>query len=169
MKFYNNYVGGDGVDVRDMTLIKCVFEEGANLIVSGDKHENIVIDRCVFNQTDANNKISQIMIYGSNGVTIKGCNFTNSGYNAIQLAKNMTGEINIQGNTINGTADRAMKIVTIDGAVLNISNNTMTNAMRPSTGEVVQIEGAVLDGAFANNTHNGDTISFTDGVAKYSE
>ena len=176
LKFYNNYVAGDGVDVKNLTLINCVFKEGTNLVISGDKHENIVIQGCSFENTDstATAKVgkSAIMIYGSNGVTIERCTFTKPGYNAIQLAKDMTGTIKIQNNVITDTASRAMRIETIDGAVLTISDNTMTNANNAADtdtseqGEVVKITGVVLIGTFSNNTHNGNEITFTDGIAK---
>jgi hypothetical protein len=78
----------------------------------------------------------------------------------------------IDGNTIDNTGSRAMRITTKDGAVFAIMNNTITNVnTNPSeaeenAGEIIKITGSVVDGAIANNIYNGNELVFNAGIGQ---
>ena len=167
-----SFNGSRGIDVRsggnNLTVENCQFSNGAKIYASND-FDNIIVKQCGFNASGTGG----VYFQGVTNVNIQQCSFTNMPYNAIQLSgTGVAGNISITDNTISNCTSRAMRIVTKAGAVLNISNNTMTNSNNANDdtisdrGQIIKITGSVVEGTFENNTHNGDEITFTDGIAK---
>lgn len=163
---------GRGVDIRSggnmLTVENCKFANGANIYLNNN-YEGITVEQCEFNGSTTGG----VYLQGVVGVAIENCTFVNMPYNAIQLSgAGVSGNVNIVNNTISNCASRAMRIVTKSGTALNISNNTMTNSDNAADdnaadrGQIVKISGEVRTGTFENNTHNGKTVVFTDGIAK---
>lgn len=162
---------GRGIDIRSggnaLTVEACNFTDGANIYLSNN-HENITIANCGFNASVTGG----VYLQQVKDVAITNCTFMNMPYNAIQLSgAGVSGAVSIAGNTISNCASRAMRIVTASGAALTISSNTMTesdnanDATVADRGQVIKITGAVLTGTFENNTHNGNPVTFTNGIA----
>ena len=137
--------------------------------------DGLIVENCKFEATNSTVNPSEktaILLQGtSKNVIIRGNNIKDAEHNAIQVV-GASGSMLIDSNTIDSTGSRAMRITTKDGAVLAIMNNVITNVNTNSAeaaennGEVIKITGAVVDGAFANNTCDGNNLVFDNGFAK---
>lgn len=129
---------GVGTGSENLTIKNCTFTGKAHInLGDGRDHVNTQILDCVFTDIDdgtdsATTALSGILAYRIDGMTIKGCTFTNMDYNAIQLFNRndsqLKGDVLIEGNTINGTGDRVFRFgpITAEGT-LTIKNNTITS------------------------------------------
>ena len=160
-----NFVGADygltfhGVDTKDITVKNCTFTGGRFASVSSATTTNLTIESCTFKDTayedNDTGRRSAVNITNNNGVTIKNCKFDNAGYNAIQIGA-MQGNVTIEGNTIDGTHDRALrftKAAANGGVTLAIKNNTITNANK--NGEVLKADGVNYTITRTGNTWDG--------------
>ena len=95
-----------------------------------------------------------ILVQGAENVTVEGCTFTNAGYNAMQLTKTV-GTINIVGNNINKTTDRAIRISN-NGADVNVTNNVIVSD-GDVEGQLMKSSGTNGTVTLSGNTWNGLT------------
>lgn len=165
---------GEGIDIRSggegLSVNNCKFTN-ANIYLNGG-YKGIIINECTFDSSTTGG----VYLQNVEDVQVTSCTFTNMLYNAIQLSGGgISGNVSITGNTISNCTSRAMRIVTKDGATLNISDNTMTDSDNANDdtvadrGQIIKITGNVTTGTFNNNTHNGKNIVFTNGIATESE
>lgn len=157
------YVGSIGLD--GLTVRNCSFVNNSYILGGGSQPEhisimNLLIEDCSFDMTDMENKdsvkLSAINIWGSNGVTIKNNKFKNVDYNAIQLAGEINGDVVIEGNIIDGTADRALRLNNVNKNV-TIKNNAI-KGVQESDGELFKATSVTAEASliFENNTYDGN-------------
>lgn len=176
----NIIFNGEGITAHDdtinnMSIVGCNFVDGAVIHIGDCVTDGLTIKNCEFEATNsAVNKPEKtaILVQGtSKNVVISGNNINDPEHNAIQVV-GASGSMLVDGNTIANTGSRAMRITTKDGAVLAIMNNTIANANTNPTeakengGEIIKITGSVVDGAFANNTYNGNELVFDNGIGQ---
>lgn len=164
----------EGIDIRSggegFSVNNCSFTD-ANIYLS-EGYNGITINECTFDSSTTGG----VYLQNVEDVEITNCTFTNMLYNAIQLSGGgISGSVLIENNVINNCTSRAMRIVTKDGATLNISNNIMTDSdnandnTEADRGQIIKITGNVTTGTFVNNTHDDKNIVFTNGIATESE
>lgn len=138
-----------------------------HLIAQGGGIGSVSFTNCSFINCREGNTFNGIAIDTRNAddiaITVDNCDFTNIGYNAIQLAgagSSYTGTIVIKENRITNTGDRTIRISTI-GATGNvaITDNVMTNAS-DDAGELCKA--SVAEGATV--TINGNTWGAREGT-----
>lgn len=161
--------------INNMSIVGCTFVDGAVVHIGDCVTDGLIVENCKFEATNSTVNPSEktaILLQGtSKNVIIRGNNIKDVEHNAIQVV-GASGSMLIDSNTIDSTGSRAMRITTKDGAVLAIMNNVITNVNTNSAeaaennGEVIKITGAVVDGAFANNTCDGNQLVFDNGFAK---
>lgn len=136
--------------------------------------KNIVVEGCDFSGSDEeiedaevviDQQTSVFIVGNSENVTIKNNTFSASEWNAIQLAS--YGDVVIEGNTIDNSGSRSMRIVITDAETeMLIKNNTMTNRDKKETNnEAIKVTGSV--GATVEcegNTYGGEAISTDDQI-----
>lgn len=171
---------GEGITAHDdtinnMSIIGCDFVDGAVIHIGDCTADGLIIESCEFEATNsavnAKEKTAILVQGTSKNVIIRGNNIKDAEHNAIQVV-GASGSMLIDSNTIDSTGSRAMRITTKDGAVLAIMNNVITNAntnpaeAEENAGEIIKITGAVVDGAMANNTYDGNKLVFNDGIGQ---
>lgn len=162
--------------INNLSVVGCTFTNGAVVHINGDcVTDGLFIKDCEFEATNsaANAKEkTAILVQGtSKNVIIRDNNIKDCEHNAIQVV-GANGSMLIDGNAISNTGSRAMRMTTKDGAVLAIMNNTIINVNTNPTeadengDEIIKITGSVIDGAFANNTYDDNTLVFDNGIGK---
>ncbi len=156
--------------VDGLTLENCTFSNGAAFSMIKDAADvafkNVTINNCTFGATDG---IPAILAQGVNGLTVTDSTFSDAGYNMLQTNKT-SGTVVITGNTVYDAGSRAIRMVTLAGADLTISGNTFFNADNQNDedvaarGQIIKVTGAVVDGDFTGNTHNGNAVVVTNGI-----
>ncbi|MBE5755265.1 MAG: right-handed parallel beta-helix repeat-containing protein [Clostridiales bacterium] len=157
------YVGSIGLD--GLTVRNCSFVKNSYILGGGSQPDhisimNLLVEGCSFDMTDMENKdsvkLSAINIWGSDGVTIKNNTFKNVDYNAIQLAGEINGAVLIEGNDIDGTADRALRFNNVNETI-TIRNNTI-KGVQEEDGELLKATSVTAEGSlvFENNTYDGN-------------
>ena len=159
----NNPGSADGLafttksTVTDLTLDGCNFIHGAHLSMiktTTGTNKNVTIKDCKFDMV-ANGRPA-ILVQAGENVTVEGCTFTNAGYNAMQLTKTV-GTIDIVGNNINKTTDRAIRISN-NGADVNVTNNVIVSD-GDVEGQLMKSSGTNGTVTLSGNTWNGLTDS----------
>ena len=161
--------------INNMSVVDCDFVNGAVVHIGNCITNGLIIEKCEFEATNSavnSKEKTAILVQGtSKNVIIRDNNIKDCEFNAIQVV-GASGSMLIDSNTINNTGSRAMRITTKDGAVLAIMNNAIANAntdpaeAEENAGEIIKITGAVIDGAIANNTYNGNELVFNNGIGQ---
>ncbi|MBR2460458.1 MAG: hypothetical protein IKB34_04435, partial [Clostridia bacterium] len=163
--FKNIGFTGDGLIIsmnnKDVTVENCRFTntELMNTGTSAYQAVNFTVKNCIFDGSHATRK-TQLALQNNDGVTITGCTFNNAAYNAMNITE-IHGNVTIDGNTINGTANRPFRFVIADpSATLIIKNNTVVSGGN-SEGQLVKADGTVTVGNITldGNTWNGKSDS----------
>jgi hypothetical protein len=157
-------------DIDNLTIDNCTFSDGAVFKMNGTcVIDRLTIKNSIFGVTGDADKTS-ILVQGTvSNVLIQDNTITGSVYNGIQITR-VAGDLTVDGNTISNTGSRAIRIKTLEGAVLTITDNTMSNANTNEIyNEIVKIDGEVTEGTFTGNTYGGEEITFTDGIAKTAD
>jgi hypothetical protein len=173
--FNGEGITADNDTINHMSIVDCDFVDGAVIHIGGCVTDGLIIENCEFDATNSAVNAKEktaVLIQGiSKNVVIRGNNIKDAEHNAIQVV-GASGSMLIDSNTIAGTGSRAMRITTKDGAVVAIMNNVITNAntnpaeAEENAGEIIKITGAVVDGAMANNTYNGNDLVFNAGIGQ---
>lgn len=177
--FNGEGIVGNDDQINNLSVVGCSFDNGAVIHIGGVCSTNgLIVKDCKFNGTNSNLNLKEktaVLVQGtSKNVVISNNTINDCEFNAIQVI-NVDGSMLIDGNVIAGTGSRAMRITTKSGAVLAIMNNTITNTntdpaeAEENAGEIIKITGAVVDGALANNTCDGNKLVFNGGIAKVVE
>jgi len=172
---------GEGISAvsgttNNLSIIGCTFTDGAVIHSNAECNTNgLLIKDCKFNATNsavnAKEKTAILVQGPSSNVVIIDNNISGSEHNAIQILK-IDGTITIDGNTINNTGSRAMRMTTLAGAVLVITNNVISSVntnpaeAEDNNGEIIKVTGSVVDGSFVGNTYDNNEISFINGIGK---
>ena len=162
--------------INNLSVVGCNFINGAVVHINGDcVTDGLFVKDCKFEATNsvvnAKEKTAILVQGTSKNVVIRDNNIKDCEHNAIQVV-GVNGSMLIDGNAISNTGSRAMRMTTKDGAVLAIMNNIITNVNTNPTeseengDEVIKITGSIIDGAFANNTYDGNTLVFDSGIGK---
>ena len=117
-----------GMNNKDVTVEGCTFinTELQNTGSNSNTATNFTVKNCTFNGSHATRK-TQLAMQSSNGLTVTGCTFINAAHNAMNIAETY-GDVVIENNTVQGTADRALRFTISDTNVtLNIKNNTIVS------------------------------------------
>ncbi len=159
-------------DVTGLTIDSCTFSNGAVVkIASTCVVDNLTIKDCNFSATGEIDKTSILVQGEASNVLIQDNTITGAVYNAIQLTR-VAGVLTIDGNTISDTGSRAIRIATLEGAGMTITNNAMSDANNKDAkyeGEIVKIDGVVTDVTASGNTYNGEEVYFVDGFVRVLE
>ena len=158
----NTYIYGianHAYAVKDLTIDNCDFEKGFIYIglAAGSSLENTVITNCKVNGDVEG--FNGITLYNVNNATIKGNNINNSADIGIALLGTVSGTVDIEGNTIAGTGDRALRVNNVlDNAVITYKNNAISDcAFANVANEGLFKVTSTGNGAFIifnNNTYN---------------
>jgi len=173
--FKNISFTGDGLIIsmnnKDVTVENCTFTgtELQNTGTSSYQATDFIVKDCTFDGGHATRK-TQLAIQNSNGLTVTGCTFTNAAYNAMNVTE-IHGNVTIEGNAINKTADRPLRFKISDAtAVLSIKNNTIVSDGN-AEGQLLKADGTVTADniTLSGNTWNGSsdsgvTASMVDGA-----
>ena len=140
----------------------------ANVVDETGGIENITFKNCKFvNCSDVQKPIAiDLRCETGLNITITGCTFEGSAYNAIQIGgigSKYTGKIVITNNTISNTVERGIRVANVAGQLV-ITNNTLTNAA-DGAGEVIKYDGTPTSVELGNNTHNGKDLVWDGGIA----
>ena len=153
-------LNNDGVVVKNCKFINAELQ---NTGTDTYQTKNFTVEGCTFEGSRATRN-TQLALQNSNGVTVSGCTFSNAAYNAMNITK-VYGNVTINGNTINQTADRPLRFtVASAAATLDINNNTIVSN-GDSNGELMKVSadtGATVTESnitLTNNTWNGKNDS----------
>ena len=150
-----------GINNTGVTVDGCTFTntELQNTGSNANLATNFTVKNCTFDGGHATRK-TQLALQNSNGITVTGCTFTNAAHNAMNITS-VQGNVVIKGNTINGTADRALRFVISNAnAKLTITNNTIVSE-GDDDGQLMKADGNVTASnvTLSGNTWNGKTDS----------
>jgi len=137
--------------VSGLTVNNCNFINGAYLSIANEMATDVTVQNCKFE--DVAEKTTSVYIQKVDGLKVIGCTISD-GYNAIQLSSEVKGTVQIEGNTISNTNDRAFRFGTVSGTV-SIKDNIISNAADEA--EEVLKATAITGGtiAFSGNTYDG--------------
>lgn len=146
--------------VKNLTVDGCTFEKGFIYLglADGSSLENIVITNCeVYGAVENFNGVT---LYNVHNATIKGNTISNSDDIGIALLGTVSGIIDIEGNIVAGTGDRALRVNNVkDNAVVTYKNNIISDcAVASVVDEGVFKVTSTGVGAFIifnGNTYNG--------------
>ena len=160
----------DKCEIDNLVFENVTFSKGddapsdgsAVYILANNKIGSITFKNCTFKDCDTVENgciVTNCTSADDVDITIDGCIFESSGYNAIQIAGAgpYTGDISITNNKINNTKDRGIRISnTTDKANISIEGNTLVSATDDDN-EAIKIDGgaAVI---VKNNTLDGNPI-----------
>lgn len=184
---YFTDVNEGSIKIDELIVENCVFDlpkttevnSSLHIICEAGDYKNIIVKNCHFMNCERFMKEIGIDYRCENhaNITIEGCKFEGCMHNAIQLAGSNSifgGEINIVGNIIKNTSDRAIRLSDVSGSVC-IEANTIHNA-HDTDNEVFKCssvkEGGVV--TFANNMYDSmawEPVAITgptDGAVAYA-
>ena len=150
-----------GINNADVTVEGCRFTDtelqntGSNFNLA----TNFTVKDCTFNGAHATRK-TQLALQNNNGIMVTGCTFINAAHNAMNIT-GVQGAVIIEGNTINETADRALRFaISNANATLSITNNTIVSG-GDDDGELMKVDGSVTADniTLSGNTWNDKTDS----------
>ena len=144
--------------VNGLTFKGCEFVNGAAISISYGGSNDVVVDGCTFIGTEGN----AVGVYGANRVTVKNCTMEDIGFAAI-FAGDDSKDITFEGNTVDGTASRLIRLNALSaGSTVIVKGNTFGAANTDATeaaennGQIVKISNsasAVV--TFEDNTYKG--------------
>lgn len=141
---FTDDLSNKGSYIDGLTVKGCTFENGACINANQNQNNkasglgNVVIENNTFVGADSDAALleTRIILANVENVSIKGNTVEASEFNAIQLGASVKGNVLIDGNTISGTNDRALRISGIEeNTTIVISGNKMTNAARVKDGK----------------------------------
>lgn len=158
----------DSTAVKNVKIEGCVFDgsgtsnmQAVRFLADSNSFEDVLIEN-----TKIKNYYQGIWGQGFNNITIKDCEISNTGHNAIAIQSSnntFTGSIALKNNAISNTADRAIRFGEGKDATISIENNAFVESA-DSDGELLKT--ATLSNckySFVGNTYNGESLVNAEG------